>query len=433
MWVDLQIKNLCDSDRFHTPEDVWAELGRLPRDLEETYSIIFQKITSLPENSKKLATRTLKWIMCAQRPLSPAEMIAAISIESDGTIAKTSHIDKETILRLCHNLVVWDSEQDVLRFAHLSVQECLEKKFFKIVDAHALAAEGCLRVLCLPNNPDQQESGAWDKVRDRTKKYSSKYWDHHIRSCGEQPENCTINRLQKGFFRLLPTPSQALIAWAGLSRGHRLEGNYKFDKTPLLVAAQLGLEEIVQYLLSSQTVDVDVRGSRDQTPLILAASNGWSSIVQMLLDKGADPNLRDASTWTALERAADGGGKFMVEVLLDKGVDLNSSDENGMTALLIAAGSGQMSVVKMLLDRGADVNHSGNSGETALSLASWGGYESVTEMLLDMGADVNHSDNYGRTALSEASRRGQESVVKMLLDRGADVTYSDIGGKTLLF
>lgn len=30
LWVDLQIKNICDIERHHTEADVRAELGKLP-------------------------------------------------------------------------------------------------------------------------------------------------------------------------------------------------------------------------------------------------------------------------------------------------------------------------------------------------------------------------------------------------------------------
>lgn len=127
MWVDLQIKNICDIERHHTEADIRTELGKLPQGLGETYEAIFHKISSHADDSQRLAMATLRWIMCAQRPLSLDDINIAISVDAGGNMVNAANLDKETILRFCHNLVIWDSTQNVIRFAHLSVREFLEK------------------------------------------------------------------------------------------------------------------------------------------------------------------------------------------------------------------------------------------------------------------------------------------------------------------
>lgn len=112
MWVDLQIKNICDPSRSHTEADTEAdvrvELGKLPKDLGETYAQIFQKIKPYLVNSQRLVMKTVSWIMCAQGPLSPNEIIRVISDESEsnGNTAKVPNVDEGTVLRFCHNLVI---------------------------------------------------------------------------------------------------------------------------------------------------------------------------------------------------------------------------------------------------------------------------------------------------------------------------------------
>ena len=58
------------------------------------------------------------------------------------------------------------------------------------------------------------------------------------------------------------------------------------NHSPLLIAAGQGNEEIVDLLLSCETIEPDVKDSRGGTPLIYAAEAGHTRIVELLLDHG---------------------------------------------------------------------------------------------------------------------------------------------------
>jgi len=45
----------------------------------------------------------------------------------------------------------------------------------------------------------------------------------------------------------------------------------------------------------------------DQTPLSLAAQKGNTEVCRLLLEKGADTEAIDSSTWTPLHHAVNGG------------------------------------------------------------------------------------------------------------------------------
>lgn len=68
-----------------------------------------------------------------------------------------ANIEKDSILRFCHNLVIWDSAQKVLRFAHLSVREFLENSTL-MAGSNTIVAEACLAVLCSPNKQTGKKS-----------------------------------------------------------------------------------------------------------------------------------------------------------------------------------------------------------------------------------------------------------------------------------
>lgn len=452
MWVDLQIKNLCNNDRFHLEADVRAELGKLPKDLKATYSKIFETIVAYSEQSRLLTMKTLKWIMCARRPLSPAELIMALSVGSTQLL----DLDKETILRFCNNLVTWDSELDVLRFAHLSVQEFLEETLCKTADAHAMAAETCLLALCLPNQTTGS-IGVWTKTGNQAEPYYAEHWGHHIRICGQQSGNSSISLLQKQFFNSSARPSKAYLEWAARKLScYEAHGNptYNIHCTPLFTAAHYGLTESVQFLL-----EADPQNANLQTALFIAASTGHEPVVHLLIENGADPNLSDRSGNTALHIAASGGhmamfepligneadprlhagfgkniagNKSTIQRLLTNGAGPHLQNEFGHTALSFAVRKEHESVVHLLLKSGADPNHPNRSGQTALFFASSRGHEPIVQLLLNNNAHPQILDNDENTPLLLAAGEGHEPVVQLLLDHGANPNISNRFGETAL-
>lgn len=94
--------------------------------------------------------------MSAQRPLKAGEFIAAVAVDSEGHCFSWNNAD---ILSICCNFVVYDDEQDVFRFAHLSVQEYLEKRQqYTNLATHSLALERCLHVIGEPAQSDTTAS-----------------------------------------------------------------------------------------------------------------------------------------------------------------------------------------------------------------------------------------------------------------------------------
>ncbi|WAO92355.1 HET domain-containing protein [Fusarium falciforme] len=63
--------------------------------------------------------------------------------------------------------------------------------------------------------------------------------------------------------------------------------------TPLWTASSHGHKAVVQVLLATNAVGVNVRTVAGQTPLFRAAANGHSEVVKLLLDHGAERNYTD--------------------------------------------------------------------------------------------------------------------------------------------
>lgn len=77
-------------------------------------------------------------------------------------------------------------------------------------------------------------------------------------------------------------------------------------RTPLLMAALMGREEVVAMLLETNAVDIETKEFEfGRTPLLCAASQGNTEVVRLLLEKGADKSVRDIEGKTAFMLATE--------------------------------------------------------------------------------------------------------------------------------
>jgi len=71
-------------------------------------------------------------MLVSRRPLKPQELVAATEINPSSTpldhTVPDSSLDVELVVHVCGGLILLDHELDVMRFAHLSVQEYLETR-----------------------------------------------------------------------------------------------------------------------------------------------------------------------------------------------------------------------------------------------------------------------------------------------------------------
>lgn len=246
----------------------------------------------------------------------------------------------------------------------------------------------------------------------------------------------------------LPMSQQALAEAASLG------------DTALILAAQLGHEDIVAYLLD-HGADPKLANPQGDTPLSVAAEQGHAKIVAMLLAKGIDPDegQKSAPSFTAravigvkveernppLSKAAQGGHEETVKVLLEKGADPNMRGFAGKTALFWGVERGYADVVNLLLDHHADPDIRSTAGLTPLMEAAKDGRADLVKALVAHQADLNAregddglpgtldvSAGTGMTPLMLAVVGGHREVVSILLQAGADVSILNRGGETAL-
>jgi len=153
----------------------------------------------------------------------------------------------------------------------------------------------------------------------------------------------------------------------------------------------------------------------------------------LLLERGADPNVRDAATQPAVTAAAYLGLEKTVLALIASGANMRAVDNDGAGPLHAAALGGHAGVVRLLIERGLDVNEAARAdGMTPIAYAAVRGHLSVMRVLLEHHADVNLVDSGGNSPLLHAAMRGRLTAVRLLLDAGANANAASRHGWTPL-
>jgi ankyrin repeat protein len=198
-------------------------------------------------------------------------------------------------------------------------------------------------------------------------------------------------------------------------------------------AAVPGLLDVIEYLVSSQHVDVDLRDDKGQTALHWAAIFFKLPVAEYLILQGADVNARCNENKTALHHSAYYGFREMEELLVTHKADVNIQDNEGYTPLHHAANRGQLETVKFLITHAADVNITDNAGRTPLHLAADLGRLEIIKYLLTLAPDVHVRDNDGETILHHAAYWGDLATVQWLVtEAAANTSVTDSEGNTAL-
>jgi ankyrin repeat protein len=191
------------------------------------------------------------------------------------------------------------------------------------------------------------------------------------------------------------------------------EGN-----TCLHIACKYGNSDCVKLLLDLN-LPVNCKNHKQETPLHIAAASYYNKgIVALLLEKGADPNIKNADGNTSFHCATQKGIFANVRLFIEMGADVNAEDKNGKTCLHYAAKRGNLQCVELLVDSRAEIDAKDNEGWTPLFHALQRGLEGVANYLLGKGANPNLADKEGNTILHIAIK-GEVSLecVKLLVDQ----------------
>ena len=198
--------------------------------------------------------------------------------------------------------------------------------------------------------------------------------------------------------------------------------------TDFAVAALLGLDVIIELLLSQEGIDLNFKWFARRTPLLFAAAEGYVEVVRLLLaHKSIDINSIDCFGQTALHLTAAEGQIEVVRLLLvHEGIDLYSKDDCDRTPLWAAAYHGHADVARLLLERDGVGRNDNDCDDTPLLHAVRMNHPEILKLELknkDVDPNAWCCDS---SPLIAAVDDGNEEIVKLLLaDHRIKPLYGD--------
>ena len=445
------------------PAAIWKRLGELPAGLREAYNDTYEmKLESYVEEQRLITKSAFMLLLSLHESLEQKDFLHALSFCSDDRIT----VSAEDLLDLCFGFLVLDSEQNVYRFAHLSVREFLETKSdYSPESSHALAAQFCLRYLCTSNdsgpyliprdtftnsrlvtedkdvsNIDLRYNGrvmswrippfamppfsSYDPFLDKVQEYTCRYWANHTAGSRRFRFAQPLNTMLRNF---VMDESQLVSPW--FMYWNRLAINVsnqwpwwpnKFkDMTHVpadyLFAASLwSFNDLLELRLRSKPDPLLLRsGETKSNALQLACLYGILDTVKFLLDW--DWGLQVDDDRTLLGLAMDG---------LSQSRSRSSSNPD--------IDEKYIETIKILLSCGADPNektaiteyYSRFSSDIPILKAISIGSIELVKVLLQHGANADVEDDWGLKASHIAALGDQPEIAGLLLATSTDADDS---------
>ena len=198
------------------------------------------------------------------------------------------------------------------------------------------------------------------------------------------------------------------------------------NDSPLHLALKKG-GDTQGWLITSRTISA-TDGSGN-TALHYAVEWGLKKAALSLIEKGANPEAKNANGETPLFSAAKTKDPAMIALIVKGGSSIKARDNFGSSPLHTAVRWDADASVRELVQLGIDVNAQNVAGKSALSEAVLAGKLSTAKLLIDSGADINASDNTGRTILIDAIKGQNTGVISMLLSNKANPQIQEINGR----
>ncbi|KAK7575405.1 hypothetical protein V3481_017365 [Fusarium oxysporum f. sp. vasinfectum] len=422
-WASLQLEALCE---LKSDQAIMERLGRLPPTLEDLYQEVFQKIKNYPSGSdREYAKHVFSWLLCAQRRLSPAELISAVSMA-----APHQQLQTEQILDFCCNLVVLDTQLNTFRFAHLSVREFLERQEgYASTLSNALVAKTCLLTL-FGLSKDKFSKGILLKLgydneigNIRLMNYSFLCWTVHCQAAAERRNEGQLRELLRCFMQAESV--SGIVSWKWNSYVQkRIRGYYDLNHdwklsacdaisgSRAFIACAFDIPELLEW--DKGFAISELRNKHNQTCEEVAAAAGSSEVLGRLLTVNS-PRV----TESVVEAAAGNteSGEEVMKLLLDRCGDRVPVTESVVKAAARNEQCGK-EVMRLLLERFGDKVP---ITESVLKAAAWS-WKSEMEMirlLLDRCGD-NTPITESMVMAAVGNIRSGKDVMVLLLDRYGD-------------
>lgn len=464
LWIVLVV-DILNQEEADGGLALRKKLSEIPAGLSD----LFKRILLRDNNAPERLLLCILWVLCARRPLTPAEFRHALWVgllkpERGESYQKVDSElpdvqNRDSCVRLVTSsskglVEVTKSNKPTVQFIHESVRDFLVKErglqdlwpelgFEWESRGHERLRHCCDTYLCLPGVKAIVHGAAEGFPSDSTKElhslleYASQQVLYHAN------EAAAVIPQDNFLSRFFASDGIQLINLFEKYKARR----YSPDASSLYILADKGLEHLVRSELKREKPG-HVQGERYKYPLFAALANGHQGAVAALLGlssticDGADimgglkhkKDLMNYKGRTPVSWAAQEGRLGLLQALVQGGAVVNHFDEEGRTPLARASLNGHEVVVRLLLKNGADVDaHDYNDEESALINASLGGHEAVVRLLIEHGANIEaHYLMTGGTALTWASYHGHEAIARLLIENKANLNASDHSGRTPL-
>ncbi|KAH7325656.1 hypothetical protein B0I35DRAFT_493569 [Stachybotrys elegans] len=461
MWIVLVV-GILNKESAGGALAIRTKLSTIPPKLSD----LFRSMLTRDQDKPEWLLLCVLWILCAKRPLNPAEFRHALWA---GLLEQKDQVDPEVpdVANMddCVKLVtnsskglaeVTKSNQPTVQFIHESVRDFLVKDkglqdlwpdigFEWEGPSHNILKRCCTAYLNHPtirailNDLDRRDDDGNARAgHTEVNRYS--FLEYAYQQVLHHADIAALVIPQDDFLSQFFAPG-----WIGLVNFFEsFNRQYGSDATPLYVLAAKGCGNLIRTQMKRDS-PAYIPEEIYEHPLFAALANGHRDAVAALLNLpstthdgvdvteglkyGKELNYKGR---TLLSWAAQESSLAILRILIHGGANPDEVDREGLTPLLRAVRSGHEAVARLLIDRGADANSKDSNGWTALSWASENGYEAMAWLLIDRGADVNAKSYIGWTALIFASEKGYEAIARLLIDRGADVNAKSHGGRTAL-
>ena len=367
--------------------DVRRAMQQLSKDsLNQLYADTFNKMLVAEPFARSTAIQSFSFLLCMQEALSPTAFLAAIAgTESDDQVP----LKLTDLLTICFNLIVVDSRLNVLRFAHVSVQEFLESQpELAVHHNNRLAAMSCLN-MCMQGSSIKPEVGPCPT--ENFHHYSILYWAEHYRFADITDTNDELFQAMKGFVFDYNETSLSFIDWLddaqkcsqALANHHPLKKALSSvvndDHTPLFTACVFGLSSLLDDTTQAQNFDWNQKNALGQSGLYLASALGHRNIASLFVDHGADVSVRGGKHGSPLHAACFAGHNAIVQLLLDHGADSKSSGgfDNAIQASLLGD---KEEVALLVLRNGFGISNQ-NDFDVILQQTAQAGHTRVVQFL----------------------------------------------------
>ncbi|XP_036398081.1 ankyrin repeat and EF-hand domain-containing protein 1 [Megalops cyprinoides] len=217
-----------------------------------------------------------------------------------------------------------------------------------------------------------------------------------------------------------------------LSVGAFPDSQDKTGRTPVMLATQLGLYDIVE-LLASKGADMKVVDAEGRGVLFycIQPTEAHLRCQEVALRNGADANNASFTGKPVLVQACEQADdcETMCLHLLEKGADPDNVDEEtGHTALMEAARVGALNVVREILQDYGKVNDLDHNKCHATHFAAEGGFLEVLQLLSAYSADPGTVSADGSTPLHYAAAGGFADCCRFLAQRGCNPKLKNAEG-----